>query len=71
MQFGRARKISSAGLQNTKRKILRNFVKFYLDAGKIATARDKICSSSDKTARDNRQNSVKFRRVRRYIRSKI
>lgn len=61
MQFGRARKISPAGLQNTKRKILRNFVKFYLDAGKIAAATDKICSSLDKTARNNRQNSVKFR----------
>jgi len=60
MQFGRARKISSAGLQNTQRKILRNFMKFYLDAGKIAAATYKICSSLDKTARDNRQNSVKI-----------
>ncbi len=63
MQFGRARKISPAGLQNTKRKILRNFVKFYLDAGKIAAATDKICSSLDKIARDNRQNFTKFHRV--------
>ncbi len=42
MQFGRARKISPAGLQNTKRKILRNFVKFYLDASRITAARDRI-----------------------------
>jgi len=35
-------------------------VKFYLDAGKIAAATDKICSSLDKTARDNRQNSANF-----------
>ncbi len=63
MQFGRARKISSAGLQNTQRKILRNFMKFYLDAGKIAAATYKICSSLDKTARDNRQNFTKFHRV--------
>nr|WP_315055441.1 hypothetical protein [uncultured Campylobacter sp.] len=37
-------------------------MKFYLDADKIAAATDKICSSSDKTARDNRQNSVKISR---------
>jgi hypothetical protein len=43
-------------------KILRNFVKFYLDADKIAAARDKICSSLDKIVRDNRQNSVKISR---------
>nr|WP_315047047.1 hypothetical protein [uncultured Campylobacter sp.] len=36
-------------------------MKFYLDADKIAAATDKICSSLDKTARDNRQNSAKFR----------
>ena len=53
MQFSRARKISPAGLQNTQRRILRNFVKFYLDAGKIAAVRDKICSSLDKIVRDN------------------
>ncbi len=34
-------------------KILRNFVKFYLDASRITAARDKICSSLDKIARDN------------------
>lgn len=37
-------------------------MKFYLDAGKIAVAMDKICSSLDKIARDNRQNSVKISR---------
>lgn len=42
MQFGRAHKILPAGLQNTKRKILRNFVKFYLDASRITAARDRI-----------------------------
>ena len=45
---------SPIGLQNTQRKILRNFVKFYLDVDKIAAAMDKICSSLDKIARDNR-----------------
>ncbi len=64
MQSGRARKISPAGLQNTKRKILRDFVKFYLDASRITAATDKICSSLDKIARDNRRNSAKFRRAR-------
>ena len=49
-------------------KILRNFVKFYLDAGKIAAATDKICSSLDKTARDNRQNSVKISRRADWVR---
>ena len=38
-------------------------MKFYLDAGKIAAATDKICSSSDKTARDNRQNFAKISRL--------
>lgn len=42
MQFDRTRKISPAGLQNTQRKILRNFMKFYLDAGRITAARDRI-----------------------------
>ena len=60
MQSGRARKISPADLQNTQRKILQNFVKFCMDAGKIAAATDKICSSLDKTARDNRQNFAKI-----------
>lgn len=32
-------------------------------AGKIAAATDKICSSSDKTARDNRHNFVKISRL--------
>ena len=63
MQFGRVHKILPAGLQNTQRKILRNFVKFYLDADKIAVAMDKICSSLDKIARDNRQNSANFARA--------
>ena len=53
MQSSRVRKISPIGLQNTQRKILRNFAKFYLDADKIAVAMDKICSSLDKIARDN------------------
>jgi len=35
-------------------------VKFYLDAGKIAAATDKICSSLDKIVRDNRLNFAKF-----------
>ena len=35
-------------------------MKFYLDAGNIAAATDKICSSLDKTARDNRQNFVEI-----------
>ncbi|WP_298705284.1 hypothetical protein [uncultured Campylobacter sp.] len=63
MQSGRVRKISPIGLQNTQRKILRNFAKFYLDADKIAVSMDKICSSLDKIARDNRQNSVKISRL--------
>ena len=42
MQFGRVRKNSPIGLQNTQRKILRNFVKFYLDADKIAAVGDRI-----------------------------
>ena len=62
MQFGRVRKISPAGLQNTKRKILQNFLKLDMNSGKIAAARDKICSSLDKIVRDNRQNFVKISR---------
>ena len=62
MQFGRVRKISPAGLQNTKRKILQNFLKLHMNSGKIAAARDKICSSLDKIVRDNRQNFVKISR---------
>jgi hypothetical protein len=57
MQFGHVHKILPVGLQNTQRKILRNFVKFYLDVDKIAVAMDKICSSLDKIARQ----SAKFR----------
>ena len=42
MQLGRVHKILPVGLQNAQRKILRNFVKFYLDAYKIAAAGDRI-----------------------------
>mgnify|MGYP001640853745 CR=1 FL=1 len=63
MQFGRVRKISPVGLQNTQRKILQNFLKLHMNSGKIAVARDKICSSLDKIARDNRQNFVKISRL--------
>ena len=42
-------------------------MKFYLDADKIAVAMDKICSSLDKIARDNRQNSVKISRLADWI----
>ena len=34
-----------------------------MNAGKIAAARDKICSSLDKIVLDNRQNSVKISRL--------
>ena len=67
MQFGRVRKISPAGLQNTKRKILQNFLKLHMNSGKIAAARDKICSSLDKIVRDNRQNFVKISRLADWI----
>ncbi|WP_298977297.1 hypothetical protein [uncultured Campylobacter sp.] len=42
-------------------------MKFYLDADKIAAARDKICSSLDKIARDNRQNFAKISRLADWI----
>ena len=42
-------------------------MKFYLDADKIAAARDKICSSLDKIVRDNRLNFAKFSRLADWI----